>query len=96
MQKSVVEDVNVTGKPEPPPVADKVGDELNACGPGFAKVITCGAFGVTEPEAPEARPVPLAFVAVTVNVYAVPFVRPVTDIGLLDPDWICSPEDVTV
>ena len=34
--------------------------------------------GVTAPEAPEAEPVPAALVAVTVNVYAVPLVRPVT------------------
>ena len=34
--------------------------------------------GVTAADAVEAAPVPAAFVAVTVNVYAVPFVRPVT------------------
>ena len=34
--------------------------------------------GVTELEAAEARPVPLPLVAVTVKVYAVPLVRPVT------------------
>jgi hypothetical protein len=34
--------------------------------------------GVTLLEASEAGPVPTALVAVTVNVYAVPFVRPVT------------------
>jgi hypothetical protein len=33
--------------------------------------------GVAEAEAVEAEPVPDAFVAVTVNVYAVPLVRPV-------------------
>ena len=33
--------------------------------------------GVAAAEAVDAAPVPLAFVAVTVNVYAVPFVRPV-------------------
>jgi len=33
--------------------------------------------GVAAAEAVEAAPVPRAFVAVTVNVYAVPFVRPV-------------------
>ena len=33
--------------------------------------------GVAAAEAVDAVPVPLAFVAVTVNVYAVPFVRPV-------------------
>jgi len=34
--------------------------------------------GVTAAEAPDAAPVPAVFVAVTVNVYAVPFVNPVT------------------
>jgi hypothetical protein len=33
--------------------------------------------GIAEAEAVEAAPVPDAFVAVTVNVYAVPLVRPV-------------------
>jgi hypothetical protein len=33
--------------------------------------------GIAEAEAVEAEPVPDAFVAVTVNVYAVPLVRPV-------------------
>jgi hypothetical protein len=37
---------------------------------------------VTELDAALAAEVPLALVAVTVNVYAVPFVRPVTVIGL--------------
>ena len=37
--------------------------------------------GVTLFEAAEAGPVPIAFVAVTVKVYAVPLVRPVTMIG---------------
>ena len=42
--------------------------------------------GVTELDAALAGPVPPAeFVAVTVNVYAVPFVRPVTVIGDAEP-----------
>jgi hypothetical protein len=37
------------------------------------------------------------FVAVTVNVYAVPFVRPVTEIGLVGPVAVIPPgSDVTV
>ena len=36
------------------------------------------ADGVTAAEAAESGPVPAAFVAATVKVYAVPFVRPVT------------------
>jgi hypothetical protein len=38
--------------------------------------------GVTELLVPEIKPAPIAFVAVIVNVYAVPFVNPVTVIGL--------------
>ena len=37
--------------------------------------------GVTLFEAPEAALVPIALIATTVNVYAVPLVRPVTVIG---------------
>ncbi len=37
-------------------------------------------------DAADAADVPLAFVAVTVNVYEVPFVSPVTVIGLDAPD----------
>jgi hypothetical protein len=37
-----------------------------------------GAAGTTAPEAVEATDVPSAFVAVTVNVYDVPLVRPAT------------------
>jgi hypothetical protein len=41
--------------------------------------------GVAEAEAVEAAPVPLAFVAVTVNVYAVPFVSPEIVHGFTKP-----------
>jgi len=41
--------------------------------------------GVTDGEGLEAGPVPTALVAVTVNVYEVPFVSPVTVIGLDEP-----------
>ena len=60
-----------------------------------------GAFGtvagVTELESDEAAPVPTALVAVTVNVYATPFVRLVTVNGLATP-LIVPPAglDVTV
>ncbi len=53
--------------------------------------------GVEDPDAPEAMPVPTLFVAVTVNVYAVPLVRPVTKIGLDAPLAVDPPGlDVTV
>jgi len=45
----------------------------------------CSSIGVTEELAELAADTPLAFVAVTVNVYAVPFVKPVTVIGLDEP-----------
>jgi hypothetical protein len=52
---------------------------------------------VTDPEDPDAVEVPAEFVAVTVNVYAVPVVRPVTTIGLDEPETVKPPElDVTV
>jgi hypothetical protein len=50
--------------------------------PGTA---AAGARGVTLLEAAEAEPVPALFVAVTVKVYAVPFVSPVTVTGLVAP-----------
>jgi hypothetical protein len=37
-----------------------------------------GALGVTLPDGADAGPVPMLLAAVTVNVYAVPSVRPVT------------------
>ena len=53
--------------------------------------------GVTEFEADEAVPVPTAFLAVAVNVYAVPLVRPVTVNGELAPVAVIPPGiDVTV
>jgi hypothetical protein len=51
-----------------------------------------GATGVAELEAAEAVEVPLAFVAVTVKVYAVPFVSPETVIGLA-PVPVSEPGD---
>jgi hypothetical protein len=79
VQTAVVEDVNETARPE---LADamSVGDVAKLCVPGFAKVIVCEVVGITEFEAADAVPVPIAFVAATLNVYAVPLVRPVTEI----------------
>ena len=48
-------------------------------------------FGVTLLDAAEAVPVPTAFVAVTVKVYAVPLVRPVTVSGLVAPVAVKPP-----
>jgi hypothetical protein len=49
------------------------------------------ARGVTLFDALEAEPVPTPFVAVTVNVYAVPLVRLQTVIGLDVPLAVCPP-----
>jgi hypothetical protein len=67
---------------------------------GATELTSVGAIfgsGITELEAVEAVEVPMALVAVTVNVYVVPFVKPVTTIGLCDPVAIIpSGDDVTV
>ena len=47
--------------------------------------MVCEALGVTELLAAEAEPVPAELVAVTVKVYAVPLVKPVTVMGLEEP-----------
>ena len=53
--------------------------------------------GVTEFEATDAAPGPVALAAVTVNVYAVPLVSPVTVNGLAAPVAVKPPgDDVTV
>ena len=53
--------------------------------------------GVTLFDAADAVPVPIAFVAVTVKVYAVPLVRPVTLIGDAAPPAVIPPGlEVTV
>ena len=55
------------------------------------------AAGVTADDALEAAPVPTELVAVTVKVYAVPLVRPVTVIGDDVPVAVMPPgEEVTV
>jgi hypothetical protein len=46
---------------------------------------------VTLLEAAELGPVPTLLVAVTVKMYVVPFVSPLTVRGLLAPDAVCPP-----
>ena len=53
--------------------------------------MVCEATGVTLLETAEAVPVPAPFVAVTVKVYAVPSVSPVTVIGLDVPVPVMPP-----
>jgi hypothetical protein len=56
-----------------------------------------GVAGVTLLDAADGDDVPIAFVAVTVNVYGVPVVRPVTVIGELAPVAVMPlGDDVTV
>jgi hypothetical protein len=54
--------------------------------------------GVTGDEATDAAPVPMPFVAVTVNVYAVPSVKPVTAADVAPAVFAVKPpgDDVTV
>ena len=53
--------------------------------------------GTTAADALEAAPAPRAFVAVTVKVYEVPLVRPVTVQLVVDVEQVNAPgEDVTV
>jgi hypothetical protein len=53
--------------------------------------------GVTAFDADEETELPTAFVATTVKVYGVPFVKPVTVIGELDPVRVIAPGfEVTV
>ncbi len=63
----VVEEVNVVVRPDVT-LAVSVGLVPKFCAPGLENVIVCVAFGVTEPLAVDALPVPTELVAVTVNV----------------------------
>jgi hypothetical protein len=65
--------------------------------PGLLKVMVCAAIGVTLLDALEAKPVPAEFVAVTLKLYAVPLVRPVTVKGDATPLTVRPPGlEVTV
>ena len=72
-------------------MALSVGVVPKFCAPGLAKVMVWLALGVTEFDAVEAGPVPAELVAVTVNVYAVPLVRPETVMGLAAPAPVIPP-----
>jgi len=54
-------------------------------------VRTTGADGVTEFEAADAALVPAALVAVTLNVYAVPFVKPVSVVDVAGAAIVTGP-----
>ncbi|MNN15287.1 hypothetical protein D3C81_1283890 [compost metagenome] len=53
--------------------------------------MVCAAPGVTALEAPEAAPVPVLLVAVTVKVYDTPLVNPVKMIGEIAPVPVAPP-----
>ena len=90
VQTLVVALVKATLRPELA-VALRVGVVPKFWLPGLEKVIVCVAFGVTDVDAPELTLVPLLFVAFTVNVYAVPLVKPDTLIGLDVPLAVAPP-----
>ena len=73
----------------PPLLAGGVNDTVACALPAIA-LAAVGApgsvAGVTEFDAPESGPLPTLLVARTVNVYAVPFVRPDTTSGDAAPD----------
>ena len=92
VQTPVVADVKVTATADVA-VAVSVGAVPKVCAPGLLKVIVCGAAGVTGLEAAEGTLVPIAFVAVTVQVTGVPFTSPVTLRGLAAAEAVCPPHD---
>jgi hypothetical protein len=64
---------------------------------GVGTDATAAAAGVTAEEGADAGPGPNPLVAVTVNVYAVPFAKPLTAIGDDVPDALMPPgEAITV
>jgi hypothetical protein len=67
---------SVNAFPDPPPEFDTVRVVPDV--PPSALLATSAPAGITVPDGVDADPVPTAFVAVTVNVYPVPFVKPVT------------------
>ena len=81
--------------PGTPPAATGAAKETVACPfplTAFTLVGLPGTVeGVTLLEAFDAGPVPTSFAAVTVNAYAVPFVSPVTVIGLAAPVPVMPP-----
>ena len=84
-----------------PPFEDGADHETTLCVLAFEVPETIvgapGAVaGTTELLVADAMLVPSAFVAVTVKVYVVPFVKPVTTIGELPPVAVCPPLEVTV
>ena len=76
----VVDEENVTVSPDEA-VAVSVGLVPKLCEPGLLKVMVCVPIGVTAFDAADAALVPIALVAVTVQVYVVPLASPDTTMG---------------
>jgi hypothetical protein len=76
------EDVTVYRKTAEPPSLAGARKETDADASPIAAVTPVGAFGtvdgVTAAEGSDTAEVPMPFIATTLNVYAVPFVKPVT------------------
>jgi hypothetical protein len=75
-QTAPVVEVKAIARPESE-LALSVGEKA-PWGPGLAKVMVWGAFGIAKFDHADAVPVPTALVAVTLNVYVVPLARLVT------------------
>src|SRR5271170_6991139 len=80
VQTAAVDDVRATASPDEA-VAVNVGEAPNVSLPGLANVIVWLVPAVVEFDAADATLVPTELAAVTVNVYAVPIVNPVTVSG---------------
>jgi hypothetical protein len=85
----------VTTPPAPPP-PPKPTEPPPPATTRYAIEETCGSTGVTLLDAADAVEVPLALVAVIVNVYEVPAVNPETVIGLAPVPVNDPGEDVAV
>jgi hypothetical protein len=68
-------------------------DEPKLPSVAVASAIEIVAFGVTLFDGTEGRLFPAALTAIIVNVYAVPFVSPVTVSGLVGPEAVSPPGD---
>jgi hypothetical protein len=78
-------------------LAVNVGAVPKLCAPGLAKLIVCDPIGVTLLEALDTALAPAELVAVTLKLYAVPLVRPVTVKGDATPLTVRPPGlEVTV
>ena len=81
---------------EPPLLAGALQLTLADAFPRVADTLVGGSgtvAGVTAADADDSTLFPTVFVACTVNVYAVPFARPVTEHGLVEQEAVAPPGD---